>query len=28
VVRHPFVQRVVEAYARLDEQRSSRPLRR
>ncbi|MFL2497566.1 MAG: PhoH family protein [Parasynechococcus sp.] len=28
VVRHPLVQRVVEAYARLDEQRSSRPLRR
>ena len=28
VVRHPLVQRVVEAYARLDDQRSSRPVRR
>ena len=28
VVRHPLVQRVVEAYASLDDQRSSRPVRR
>ena len=28
VVRHPMVQRVVEAYARRDEQRTTRPGRR
>ena len=28
VVRHPLVQRVVEAYARRDERKPAKPLRR